>query len=58
VAMTYLALGERDAAWEWLERAVTERAHWLVFLDVDSRFDGFRDDPRFAELRRRVGIPS
>ncbi len=56
VAIALNALGDREPAWEWLERAVTERAHWLVFLDVEPRFDGFREDPRFAELRRRVGI--
>ncbi len=54
--MTLMALGEREPAWEWLERAVTQRAHWLVFLDVEPRFDGFRGDPRFAALRRSVGI--
>ncbi len=56
VAMAYMAMGERERAWEWLERAATERAHWLVFLEVEPRFDGFRGDPRFAELKRRVGI--
>jgi serine/threonine-protein kinase len=56
VAMAFMALGDREPAWEWIERAVTERAHWLVFLEVETRFDGFRDNPRFAELKRRVGI--
>ena len=55
-AITLMALGDRDAAWQWLERAESERDHWLVFLDVDPRFDGFRDGPRFTELKRRVGI--
>ncbi|HEY6867816.1 MAG TPA: hypothetical protein VI792_11200, partial [Candidatus Eisenbacteria bacterium] len=56
VAMALMAMGEREPAWEWLERAVTERAHWLVFLDVEPRFDDFRADPRFADIRRRAGI--
>jgi TolB-like protein/tRNA A-37 threonylcarbamoyl transferase component Bud32 len=56
VAMAFMALGEPETAWEWLERAVGERAHWLVFLQAEPRFDGFRGDPRFEELRRRVGI--
>jgi tetratricopeptide (TPR) repeat protein len=56
VAIVLSALGDREPAWEWLERAVAERGHWLVFLDVDPRFDGFREDPRFAEIRRRVGV--
>ena len=56
VAVVFMALGDRDLAWEWLERAANDRAHWLVFLDVDPRFDGFRGDPRFEELKKRVGI--
>jgi TolB-like protein/Tfp pilus assembly protein PilF len=56
VAFVHDALGESASAWEWLERAAEEHAHWLVFLDVDPRFDGFRSDPRFEALRRRVGI--
>ncbi len=56
VAMAFMALGEDETAWEWLERAVAERAHWLVFLDLEPRFDGFRADPRFADFKRRVGI--
>ncbi len=51
VVTTFMALGEREMAWEWRERAVTERALWLVFLDVEARFDGFREDPRFADLK-------
>ena len=56
VAMTFMALGEHESAWEWLERAGNERAHWLVFLEVEPRFDAFRADPRFSALKRRVGI--
>jgi TolB-like protein/Tfp pilus assembly protein PilF len=50
------ALGERERAWEWLERAVAERSHWLVMLDLEPRFDPFRDDPRWGGIRRAVGV--
>jgi hypothetical protein len=56
VPIVLSGLGDRESAWEWLERAVSEHGHWLVFLDVEPRFDGFRDDPRFAEVRRRIGV--
>ncbi len=55
-ALVWSALGDRDRAFEALARAVEEREHWMVFLDVDQRFDPLRDDSRFAELRRRVGV--
>ena len=56
VGLTFEALGERDRAFEWLDRACEELSHWLVFLDVESRFDSLRTDPGFEALRRRVGL--
>jgi hypothetical protein len=54
--MTAVALGEPDRAFEWLGRALGDRSHWLVFLDVDPRYDGIRADPRFEALRTKVGL--
>jgi hypothetical protein len=50
-------LGERDAAFAELERAYASREGDLAFLRVDPRYDPLRDDPRFDELVRRIGIP-
>jgi len=56
VGLIFEALGELDRAFEWLDRACEERSHWLVFLDVEPRFDSLRTDSRFEALRRRVGV--
>jgi tetratricopeptide (TPR) repeat protein len=53
----YLALGEKDQALAWLEKAYDERSDFLVFLGQDPLFDNLRSDPRFADLARRVGLP-
>jgi tetratricopeptide (TPR) repeat protein len=58
VALLHAALGETDQAFYWLDRAVAERAHWLVWINRDSRWAPLRDDPRFATIVRRVGIPN
>jgi DNA-binding SARP family transcriptional activator/TolB-like protein/Tfp pilus assembly protein PilF len=58
VALVYTALGERDQAFAWLDRAVQERTHWLLWLNRDRRWDPIRSDPRFGSLVRRVGLPS
>ena len=56
IAADYALLGERDRAFEWLERACRERDWNVVFLAVDDRFEGLRSDPRFRDLRRRIGL--
>jgi tetratricopeptide (TPR) repeat protein len=57
VALIYTALGQPDSAFAWLDRAVQERTHWLVWLNRDLRWKPLRGDPRFATLVRRVGLP-
>ena len=57
-AWTHGLLGEYDRAFAYLERAYGARDFYLIFLNADPAFDSLRADPRFAELVRRVGIPS
>jgi TolB-like protein/predicted Ser/Thr protein kinase len=57
VARLQAQAGERENAFANLEKALAERSPGLVFLKVDRAWDRIRDDPRFAGLVRRVGIP-
>jgi hypothetical protein len=52
----YLGLGENDQAFAWMEQAYKEHSNILQYLKVHPYFDPLRDDPRFAELVRRVGL--
>ena len=52
----YAALGDKDQAFPWLEKADKARDGILARLKVDSRYDSLRSDPRFADLLRRVGL--
>jgi TolB-like protein/Tfp pilus assembly protein PilF len=54
VALVYAGLKDPDRAFSWLDRAVTERSHWLVWLKLDPRWATLRPDPRFHTLIRRV----
>lgn len=56
VALVYAGLGDKDQAFVWLNRAYQGRNHWLVWLNRDPRWDRIRSDPRFADLKRRVGL--
>jgi eukaryotic-like serine/threonine-protein kinase len=58
IAIVYAGLGDKDQVFFWLDRAYEERSYFLaVYLTTDSRLDGLHADPRFAELKRRIGLP-
>lgn len=50
MARTDYSVGEKDAAFQWLEKWYADRPAWLVNLKADLVFDGVRSDPRFADL--------
>ena len=57
VAVIYAGLGDTEHTFAWLDTAVGERSHWLVWLKRDPRLSGIRSDPRFRDLVRKVGLP-
>ena len=57
VALVYAGLGDKNRAFAWLNKAVAGRSHWLVWLNRDPRWDRLRSDPRFADLKKQVGLP-
>jgi hypothetical protein len=50
--------GETNEMYKSLDLALREHAALMVFLHVDNAFDGVREEPRFVELVRRVGLPA
>jgi len=58
IAVIYVGLGEKDRAFEWLEKAYADRDEDLLYLKVDPVLDSLRSDRRFADLLRRIGFPS
>ena len=57
VALVYAGLDDKDQAFAWLNKAYEGRSHWLVWLNRDPRWDRLRSDPRFADLKKQVGLP-
>ena len=55
-AWIHLGLDDKDLAQSWLEKAFAERSNWLAWLAADPRYDSLREDPRFRDLVRRVGL--
>ena len=57
LATFYAALDENDKAFAELNKSYENRENIMSQLKVDPRLDSLRDDPRFQELLRRVGLP-
>ena len=56
LALICVGLGDDDRAFEHFEKAAQEHSEMLIYLNVDSRFDRIRSDPRFKILISKVGL--
>jgi serine/threonine protein kinase/tetratricopeptide (TPR) repeat protein len=57
IAILYAGLGDKDAAFEWLNIAYQERDSGMQRLKSDPWLDPLRPDPRLDDLIRKVGLP-
>ncbi|PYJ32396.1 MAG: hypothetical protein DME88_11190 [Verrucomicrobia bacterium] len=56
IAAVYVAFGEKEEAFRWLERAAAEHCgtlQWIAFL---PEFGALRSDARFPQFLRRIGV--
>jgi serine/threonine protein kinase/TolB-like protein/Tfp pilus assembly protein PilF len=56
-AIIYAGLGEKNQAFQWLERSCQDHEPRITRIKVDPLLDSLRSDPRFADLERCVGLP-
>jgi len=54
IALAYAGLGDKDAAFRWLERAYDEHASFMDGVKVTPGFEVLHSDPRFAALLERM----
>ncbi|MCC7153936.1 MAG: winged helix-turn-helix domain-containing protein [Bryobacterales bacterium] len=52
----YMALGDHDRAFAWLEKAYLERSNMLACIGAWPKVDPLRSDKRFHDLLRRTGL--
>ena len=57
VAGIYARLGDKDQAFNWLEKAYEEHDALLPLLNVNPIWQPLHSDPRFQDLLRRIGLP-
>ncbi len=56
LAIVYLALGDKDKAFEYLNKSYQDRSEQLLYLGVEPLVDPLRSDPRFDVLLKQVGL--
>jgi adenylate cyclase len=57
LAKAHALLGHKDEAFALLEKAYQQRASDILNFHLEPELDSIRDDPRFADLARRLGLP-
>jgi hypothetical protein len=56
-AIVYTGMGDKDRAFEWLDKAYNERRADVAWIKAEPRMDPLRSDPRYKELLLRLGLP-
>jgi TolB-like protein/DNA-binding winged helix-turn-helix (wHTH) protein/Tfp pilus assembly protein PilF len=56
VAVVYLALGDKNKAFDYLNKSYQDRSEQLLYLGVEPVVDPLRSDPRFDALLKQVGL--
>ncbi len=54
IALVYIGLGDKDLAFDWLEKAYLSSSSMMILIKIDPYYDGLRSDPRFTELLRKM----
>ncbi len=58
IALVWTGLGDRDRAFQWLDKAYDEDCEYLVYLPTEPMADPLRSDPRFEQLLQKLGLTS
>jgi tetratricopeptide (TPR) repeat protein len=57
VAAVFGSMGEKDKAFAELEKSIEQRDSWFRWAKVDPMFEPLRDDPRYKDVLKRMGLP-
>ena len=57
IASVYLGLGDKDKVFEWLEKDYQARRPTLMEMRLELEFRSLRNDPRYKDILRRMGLP-
>jgi len=56
LAFIYAGLEDHEQALAWLDKSYDDRSNNTIFLNEVPQFDNLRSEPRFQNLRHRIGL--
>jgi tetratricopeptide (TPR) repeat protein len=56
IGAIYYLLGEKDTGWGWMQKAYEARDTFLVMWNNTSVMQAAREDPRFLDLMKKLGL--
>jgi tetratricopeptide (TPR) repeat protein len=56
IAGIYAGLGNKDKAFDWLEKGYNEQNSNLGYLKVDPMWDNLHSDPRYTAMLKKIGL--
>ena len=57
IAEVYAYRGQVDQAFEWLDRAYNQHDGGLMLLKTDLLLNSLRNDPRYAQMLKKLNLP-
>ena len=57
IARIHAARGDKDQAFEWLQKACDELDSNVIFLNIDPTLDSLRNEPRFQKIVADMKFP-
>ena len=58
VATAYAYRGEKEMAFDWIDRAYRQRDSGMPSLGTDPLMENIKDDPRYAAMLRKLKLPA
>ena len=55
-AFIYVGMNDRDQIFEWYQKALEERSHYLIYQKVEPSLEHLHSDSRFEALLRQIGL--
>ncbi|TMI62787.1 MAG: tetratricopeptide repeat protein [Bacteroidetes bacterium] len=55
-ALVYAGLNDKEKALEWLQKAYEEKSGSVRYLKMEPRLQNLRNDPRYIELMKKIGL--